>query len=176
VNPDAVLFAGLSGTGDVLVELTQESFLSIPHHGLNLDAVRSCDRYSRGVIVCCLNRPSEATSSTGGGTMTGGGSSCSSGGSIGSVDDETRPPAAKPATADFLSRFFGPKAGIDEDPVTGSAHCVLAPYFAERLDKDRTVGMQTSARGGIVECCLVENHSVQLTGTSIITMTGTLWL
>jgi predicted PhzF superfamily epimerase YddE/YHI9 len=174
VTPDAVLFAGLSGTGDVLVELPQESFLSIPHHGLNLDAVRSCDKYARGVIVCCRNRPPE-TSSTGG--AGGGGSICSSSGSIASADDEIRPaPAAKSATADFLSRFFGPKAGIDEDPVTGSAHCVLAPYFAEKLDKDRTVGMQTSSRGGIVECCLVENQSVQLTGTSIITMTGTLWL
>ena len=52
---------------------------------------------------------------------------------------------------DFLSRFFAPAAGIDEDPVTGSAHCVLAPYWAARLDKDRLKGYQASARGGEVE-------------------------
>jgi predicted PhzF superfamily epimerase YddE/YHI9 len=51
---------------------------------------------------------------------------------------------------DFVSRFFAPAAGIDEDPVTGSAHCCLAPYWAERLGRSRLVGYQASARGGIV--------------------------
>jgi PhzF family phenazine biosynthesis protein len=51
---------------------------------------------------------------------------------------------------DFVSRFFAPRAGVDEDPVTGSAHCCLAPYWAERLGKSRLVGFQASPRGGIV--------------------------
>jgi PhzF family phenazine biosynthesis protein len=51
---------------------------------------------------------------------------------------------------DFISRFFAPGSGIDEDPVTGSAHCCLAPYWAQRLGKTEMVGYQASARGGIV--------------------------
>lgn len=51
---------------------------------------------------------------------------------------------------DFLSRFFAPGAGIDEDPVTGSAHCCLTPYWASRLSKNNMVGFQASSRGGIV--------------------------
>jgi PhzF family phenazine biosynthesis protein len=51
---------------------------------------------------------------------------------------------------DFVSRFFAPGSGIDEDPVTGSAHCALAPYWAERLGRDALVGFQASARGGVV--------------------------
>jgi PhzF family phenazine biosynthesis protein len=51
-------------------------------------------------------------------------------------------------THDFVSRFFGPGSGVDEDPVTGSAHCTLAPYWAERLGKTRMRARQISARGG----------------------------
>lgn len=51
---------------------------------------------------------------------------------------------------DFLSRFFAPAAGIDEDPVTGSAHCALAPYWSARLNKEKLVGYQASKRGGTV--------------------------
>lgn len=51
---------------------------------------------------------------------------------------------------DFLSRFFAPAEGIDEDPVTGSAHCTLAPYWAERLDKRELTAYQASTRGGIL--------------------------
>jgi PhzF family phenazine biosynthesis protein len=50
--------------------------------------------------------------------------------------------------ADFVSRYFAPHAGIDEDPVTGSAHCVLAPFWAERLDKQEFFARQVSRRGG----------------------------
>jgi PhzF family phenazine biosynthesis protein len=49
---------------------------------------------------------------------------------------------------DFVSRFFGPQVGVPEDPVTGSAHCVLGPYWAERLGKTKLVAHQVSARGG----------------------------
>ena len=52
--------------------------------------------------------------------------------------------------ADFVSRFFAPRAGVDEDPVTGSAHCALAPYWAERLGRKQLTGYQASPRGGFV--------------------------
>ncbi|MBS2036086.1 PhzF family phenazine biosynthesis protein [bacterium] len=51
---------------------------------------------------------------------------------------------------DFVSRFFAPGAGVDEDPVTGSAHCTLTPFWAERLGKSRMLAYQASARGGLV--------------------------
>jgi PhzF family phenazine biosynthesis protein len=53
---------------------------------------------------------------------------------------------------DFVSRFFAPSKGIDEDPVTGGAHCALTPYWAERLGRTRLVGRQLSRRGGTVLC------------------------
>lgn len=52
--------------------------------------------------------------------------------------------------ADFVSRFFAPAVGIDEDPVTGSAHCMLAPYWAARLGRTELTGFQASRRGGTV--------------------------
>lgn len=54
------------------------------------------------------------------------------------------------ARFDFASRFFAPAVGVDEDPVTGSAHCALAPYWADRLDKLEMLGYQVSSRGGTV--------------------------
>jgi len=54
------------------------------------------------------------------------------------------------APFDFVSRFFAPAVGVDEDPVTGSAHCVLAPYWGERLGRADLVGFQASPRGGVV--------------------------
>lgn len=55
-------------------------------------------------------------------------------------------------SSDFVSRFFAPKAGIPEDPVTGSAHCSLAPYWSTQLGKTSLVGRQISPRGGTVHC------------------------
>jgi predicted PhzF superfamily epimerase YddE/YHI9 len=52
---------------------------------------------------------------------------------------------------DFLSRYFAPSAGIDEDPVTGSAHCCLGPFWSERLGKTEMTAFQASKRGGIVQ-------------------------
>lgn len=51
---------------------------------------------------------------------------------------------------DFVSRFFGPRVGINEDPVTGSAHCALGPFWSDRLGRDELVGYQVSSRGGTV--------------------------
>src|SRR5688572_15019571 len=56
------------------------------------------------------------------------------------------------AECDFVSRFFAPAFGIDEDPVTGSAHCVLAPYWAQRLGKRVLSARQISRRGGVLRC------------------------
>lgn len=78
--------------------------------------------------------------------------------------------------ADFFSRFFGPKVGINEDPVTGSAHCVLGPYFGKKLEKDFIVGAQKSERGGIIECTLLEEGGIKITGTVTKAMSGTLFL
>ncbi|MDR6562684.1 MULTISPECIES: PhzF family phenazine biosynthesis protein [unclassified Arcicella] len=62
---------------------------------------------------------------------------------------------AKGDKVDFVSRFFGPQSGIDEDPVTGSAHTTLTPYWAEKLGKNILTAKQISARGGELLCTLV---------------------
>jgi len=74
---------------------------------------------------------------------------------------------------DFVSRFFAPAAGIDEDPVTGSAHCSLAPYWRQRLGKDEMAGWQASARGGEVRVKLVGDR-VLLSGRAVTVMRGDL--
>ncbi len=61
---------------------------------------------------------------------------------------------------DFVSRFFAPAAGVDEDPVTGSSHCALAPYWAGKLGKTALVGFQASPRGGTVECTVAGDRVV----------------
>lgn len=74
---------------------------------------------------------------------------------------------------DFVSRFFGPRVGVPEDPVTGSAHCVLAPYWARKLGRNELVGYQASARGGIVRV-RVEGDRVVLGGQAVTVMRGML--
>lgn len=74
---------------------------------------------------------------------------------------------------DFVSRFFGPAVGVDEDPVTGSAHCALAPYWSEKLGKTRMRGYQASARGGEVGVELVEDR-VLLRGAAVTVVRGEL--
>ena len=64
---------------------------------------------------------------------------------------------------DFVSRFFAPQLGIDEDPVTGSAHCLLTPYWAEKLGKKALTAHQVSARGGVLEVRL-SGDRVQIAG------------
>ncbi len=67
---------------------------------------------------------------------------------------------------DFVSRVFGPAAGVDEDPVTGSAHCTLASYWAERTGRTELTGYQASARGGTVRVRL-EGERVVIGGTAV---------
>lgn len=81
-------------------------------------------------------------------------------------------PAAD-ADHDFVSRFFAPRYGIDEDPVTGSAHCTLAPFWAGRTGKDELVGRQASARGGVVRVRPTGDR-VTLLGRARTVMEGTL--
>jgi PhzF family phenazine biosynthesis protein len=76
---------------------------------------------------------------------------------------------------DFVSRVFAPNAGIDEDPVTGSAHSVLTPYWAERLGKTKLTAYQASARGGYVSCTL-DGDRVILGGQCVTVLTGTFLL
>lgn len=72
---------------------------------------------------------------------------------------------------DFVSRFFAPRAGVPEDPVTGSAHCLLAPYWAERLGRTTLEARQISARGGDLTC-RVEGQRVVLTGSVVPYLEG----
>jgi PhzF family phenazine biosynthesis protein len=74
---------------------------------------------------------------------------------------------------DFVSRFFAPGAGVNEDPVTGSAHCALTPFWSERLGKTDMVGYQASARGGVVKVGL-RGDRVLLSGRAITILRGEL--
>ncbi len=76
---------------------------------------------------------------------------------------------------DFVSRFFAPSVGIDEDPVTGSAHCTLVPYWAERLGKKELRARQVSRRGGDLHC-LAEGERVKIGGSAVLYQSGTLHL
>ncbi len=72
---------------------------------------------------------------------------------------------------DFVSRFFAPKIGINEDPVTGSAHCCLASYWSKRLGKNDLVARQVSERGGVVGMH-IEGERVHLIGEAVTVMKG----
>lgn len=74
---------------------------------------------------------------------------------------------------DFVSRYFAPGAGIDEDPVTGAAHCILAPFWSKRLGKDEMLGYQASRRGGTVGVRLA-GERVKLRGRAVTVLEGSL--
>jgi predicted PhzF superfamily epimerase YddE/YHI9 len=76
---------------------------------------------------------------------------------------------------DFVSRFFAPQSGIDEDPVTGSAHCTLEPYWGERLGKTSLTAFQASSRGGVVRMRL-DKERVILGGQAVTVFRGELFL
>jgi predicted PhzF superfamily epimerase YddE/YHI9 len=146
-----ILYIGTTdGEEDLFLELTEVGFDLL--RGINVNHLALCEwsGYSRGVIICCSCGSSSVTTST------------------------DRPSSAiQQPTVDFRSRFFGPKVGIDEDPVTGSAHCSLGPYFGAKLNKTVVVGRQESERGGLVECTLKpEEGRVGIVGTAVRTMAG----
>lgn len=76
---------------------------------------------------------------------------------------------------DFVSRFFAPKIGVDEDPVTGMIHCTLAPYWGQRLRKTTLHARQLSPRGGTIWCAL-DGERVQLTGQVVEYLEGSIRL
>mmetsp|Transcript_26473 Transcript_26473/g.38686 ORF Transcript_26473/g.38686 Transcript_26473/m.38686 type:complete len:344 (+) Transcript_26473:80-1111(+) len=149
-----VLYVGIDcDEGDILVEVTQTLFLSLcDEEKVDFSHMVDLDGYNRGIIVCCKCTSKEEDNNTKGGEKT-------------------------KTDFDFISRFFGPKVGINEDPVTGSAHCVLGPYFGTKLGKLKLLGKQMSSRGGVVECTLKIDEStkrVGIVGTAVTFMSGTL--
>jgi PhzF family phenazine biosynthesis protein len=72
---------------------------------------------------------------------------------------------------DFVSRFFAPASGIDEDPVTGSAHCSMTPYWSNRLGKTKLKAIQLSPRGGSLQCELA-GQRVKISGAAVTYLTG----
>jgi PhzF family phenazine biosynthesis protein len=76
---------------------------------------------------------------------------------------------------DFVSRFFAPAKGVNEDPVTGSAHCTLIPYWAAKLDKTRLHARQVSVRGGELFCEL-KSDRVEITGQAVLFLKGSIYL
>jgi predicted PhzF superfamily epimerase YddE/YHI9/GNAT superfamily N-acetyltransferase len=161
VPSDVIIFMGVSDIGDVFVELTPEAFEGIGYDGIQYDAFLEWDGYSRGVVVCCAARPPEKVDAD---------ETASTGTAASHTTDSDE------ETLDFLSRFFGPKAGINEAPATGSIHCSLGPYFSKKLGKKKVIGNQTSERGGIVECLVDGDSSVTIIGVAVQTMAGTLFL
>ncbi|HLJ23641.1 MAG TPA: PhzF family phenazine biosynthesis protein [Candidatus Acidoferrales bacterium] len=81
--------------------------------------------------------------------------------------------AASSPDYDYVSRFFAPAAGVDEDPVTGSAHCCLGPFWKERMGRDNLLGYQASARGGFVRT-RCEGDRVFLSGQAVTVLRGEL--
>lgn len=85
--------------------------------------------------------------------------------------------ATAPADApdyDFVSRYFAPAAGVNEDPVTGSAHASLAPYWQEKLGKTKMVARQVSARGGLLHVECTEDNRVIISGQAVTCLKGQL--
>jgi PhzF family phenazine biosynthesis protein len=76
---------------------------------------------------------------------------------------------------DFVSRFFAPNSGVDEDPVTGSAHCVLIPYWAEKLEKTNLTAMQLSHRTGFLKCRNL-GERVEMAGQGICYLVGEIFI
>jgi PhzF family phenazine biosynthesis protein len=77
---------------------------------------------------------------------------------------------------DFESRMFAPVVGINEDPVTGSAHCYLAPYWGKKMNKKKMKAFQASERSGIIDCELLDDNKVLLQGNAVTVFEGELIL
>lgn len=92
---------------------------------------------------------------------------------LGEVDAFAVIATAPGCEADFVSRFFGPRVGVPEDPVTGSAHCTLVPYWAGRLDRNALEAQQVSPRGGELACEL-RGDRVSIAGRAVLYLEGTI--
>lgn len=82
---------------------------------------------------------------------------------------------AKGRELDFVSRFFAPNSGVDEDPVTGSAHCVLIPYWSAKLNKTELAAMQLSARTGFLKCRFLGDR-VEMSGQAACYLIGEIFI
>jgi predicted PhzF superfamily epimerase YddE/YHI9 len=82
---------------------------------------------------------------------------------------------AKGKEVDFVSRFFAPQSGIDEDPVTGSAHSVLIPFWAKKLNKTEMTAMQLSKRTGFLKCKHL-NDRVEMSGQAVCYLVGEIFI
>ena len=82
---------------------------------------------------------------------------------------------AKGDDVDFVSRFFAPSVGVNEDPVTGSAHCTLIPFWSERLSKKEMTARQLSQRGGSLRC-FDEGERVRIGGRAVLYLQGEIML
>jgi predicted PhzF superfamily epimerase YddE/YHI9 len=82
---------------------------------------------------------------------------------------------AKGDSVDFVSRFFAPQSGIDEDPVTGSAHTTLAPYWAKELGKTELTAIQLSERKGYLQCRVLGDR-VEISGEGRLYMRGEIFI
>jgi predicted PhzF superfamily epimerase YddE/YHI9 len=74
---------------------------------------------------------------------------------------------------DFVSRFFAPRVGINEDPATGSSHCTLAPFWSRRLGKSEMIGFQASPRGSVLRVCMT-GERILISGQAVTVLRGTL--
>lgn len=157
-----IKFVGvISQKEDLLIELTVDGFDMISGRNADLDALKQgCSGYTRGVIVCSevpesvdADAVSEDILNT----------------SVDSDGDNTR---GFPEGIHFRSRYFH-FASSCEDPASGWSHCALGPYFGLRRGIRRLIGLQTSERGGLVECILKESEQkVCILGTAVTTMRG----
>lgn len=82
---------------------------------------------------------------------------------------------AKGNEVDFVSRFFAPKSGINEDPVTGSAHAVLIPFWSKKLNKNELTAVQLSERTGYLKCMLLQDR-VEMSGQAVCYLIGEIFV
>mmetsp|Transcript_14478 Transcript_14478/g.31488 ORF Transcript_14478/g.31488 Transcript_14478/m.31488 type:complete len:151 (+) Transcript_14478:2-454(+) len=136
---------------DLLVELSVEGFDMLGGRSVDYDALKQgWNGYTEGVIICC-KVPEKLDESD----------------QDGRIRDD-----GEELSIDFCSRYFQPKLR-NEDPASGWPHCALGPYFAGQLGKQRVVGLQSSDRGGIVECVLKESEQkVCIVGAAVTTLAG----
>ena len=135
----------------------------------DMRAIEALDR--RGVIVTAAVRDGDETPGGEGVASRGGDEVASRARQMGSPRGGEAGPDRGGGHPDFVSRFFAPKVGVPEDPVTGSAHCTLAPYWADRLGRRSLLGRQVSERGGEVGC-EVRDGRVRLSGGTVLYLEG----
>ncbi len=83
---------------------------------------------------------------------------------------------AQSSQYDFLSRYFWPANGGYEDPVTGSIHAALAPYWAQQLNKRELTAYQASQRGGVLHCKMIEDDRIIISGSAVLYLRGKVYL